>query len=311
MIKKNTRSLADLVSAFGDKTTTSSGNDNWKKFFPFWKADVGSTTIIRFLPDLDDQNPFGFLVENLTHELIVNGRRQKVPCLKMYGEQCPCCDLSAKYYDKKSTEHNETLGKKYYRKKSYIGQILVVSSPIEFSTDTLVHLIDFGPAIWNQIQAGFQSGDLEANPTDLVEGYNFRIKKTKSGEYASYSTSSFAPKATAIEEEIMEKLDLYNLVDFREARIDRATMEAYILADQTGASVEDESSGDVQDNSVLGRLRRQTADDATVTESVTSETAASTKTEDAPQSIAPASASNSVLERLRRQTAAAAAARTE
>ena len=229
------RSLADLASAFAQKT--GGGDTNWKLFFGFWKAPEGSTSTIRFLPDLDEENPMGFLVENFVHELVINGKREKVACLKMYGEDCPICALSQDYYDEKSPNHNEQLGKKYYRKKSYIGQVLVMDTPVEHDQEQLVKLIDFGPAIFKQIQAAFQSGDLEEAPYELKGGYNFRIKKTKSGEYASYQTSSFSPKQTDVSDEVLESIELFDLKTFRTAKTGREQVEAMLIADQTGASM--------------------------------------------------------------------------
>ena len=230
------RSLADLAAAFEQKTTTG-GDQNWKKFFNFWKAPTDSVSVVRFLPDLDDDNPMGFLVENLTHDLIVNGKREKVACLKMYGEDCPICALSSKYYDEKDAEHNEALGKKYYRKKAYIGQVLVLETPVEHDAEQLVKLIEFGPKIFKQIQAAFQSGDLEEPPYELKGGYNFRIKKTQSGQYADYGTSSFSPKQTDVADDVLEAIELFDLKAYRTPKISREQMEAMLIADQTGASI--------------------------------------------------------------------------
>lgn len=229
------RTLAALAEQFKQKTTDSNESADWRKFFPFWKADMDSVSVVRFLPDADEENPMGFLVENHSHELVVNGKREKVPCLKMYGEECPVCQLSQKYYDEKSPDHNEALGKKYYRKKSYIGQVLVMETSIPHDQDQLVKLIDFGPAVFKAIQAAFQSGDLEEAPSELKGGYNFRIKKTKSGEFASYTTSSFSPKPSDVGDDVIEKLNLYDLKDYRTPKMSRDVLEAMLMADQTGA----------------------------------------------------------------------------
>lgn len=228
-------SLEQLKNAFSSKTS-SNENADWKKFFPFWKMDNDTTVVIRFLPDLDEDNGLGFLVENLTHELIINGEKKKVPCLSMYGESCPICELSRKYYDEK----NEDMGKKYYKKKSYIGQILVIECPFEYDHEPLVKLIDFGPKIFKQIQSAFASGDLENPPYDLKGGYNFRIKKTQSGKWADYGTSSFSPKQTDISDDVIDVIELFNLSDYRTKQVDRATLEAMLLADQTGSNFENE-----------------------------------------------------------------------
>lgn len=230
------RNLADIAAALASKTSEQA-DASWRKFFPFWKADTGTISTVRFLPDADEDNPLGFLVENLVHELVVNGKKEKVACLKMYGEDCPICALSAKYYDEKNPEHSQALGKKYYRKKSYIGQVLVIDSPVEHDAEQLVKLIEFGPAIFKAIQAAFQSGDLEEAPFELKGGYNFRIKKDKSGEYASYTTSSFAPKQTDVADDLIEAIELYDLKQFRSPKVSREQIEALLIADQTGASV--------------------------------------------------------------------------
>lgn len=283
------RSLADLASAFASKTTgDGGGNQQWKLFFNFWKMDVDSVSTVRFLPDADEENPMGFLVENLAHELVINGKREKVPCLKMYGEECPCCALSQKYYDEKSPDHNEKLGKKYYRKKSYISQVLVIDTTIEHDQAQLAKLMEFGPKIFKQIQAAFSSGDLEEAPYELKGGYNFRIKKSKSGEYADYGTSSFSPKQSDVADDIIESMTLYDLKEYRTPRITRDVMEAMLLADQTGSTF----SAEKEEAAPAAAPAKQES-----------------KSEDAPKAEAPAAGGEkklSVVEQLRLRAAAKA-----
>jgi hypothetical protein len=225
--------LAKLNAAFDKKVGATNSNTNWKLFYPFWKMQENQTAVVRFLPDVDEDNPMMFLVENLTHELHINGEKKTVPCLGMYDEGCPICDLSRKYYDEK----NEPLGKKYYRKRDYIGQVIIIESPIDHDQAKLVKLISFGPKIFQRIQAAFKSGDLELPPFELKGGYNFRLNKTKAGQWADYSTSSFAPRATDIEDAVIAQLELYDLKNYREAKVERGVVEAMLLADQTGAPV--------------------------------------------------------------------------
>ncbi len=236
----NAKSKLEALKGAFEKKNTGGGDQSWKLFYQFWKMPDDSTAIVRFLPDLDEENSLQFLVEKLEHELVVNGQKKRVPCLAMHGEDCPICALSRKYYDEK----NEEMGKKYYRKKSYVGQVIVVESPIEHDQSQLVKLIEFGPAIFKQIQAAFQSGDLEEVPYALKGGYNFRIKKTKSGQYASYTTSSFAPKQTDLDDELIDQLKLFNLADYRGHKMDRTTLEALLVADQTGAAFDEEHDHD-------------------------------------------------------------------
>lgn len=216
-------------------------------FFPFYKAPDDSTSIFRFLPDADESNPMQFLVENHIHELIINGEKKRVACLKMYGEDCPICKHAAENYQKgreaealgdaAGMKKWNDLGKQFYRKLSYIGQGIVVDSPVEHDAAVVVKLIDFGTNIYKQMQSAFQSGDLEKEPYDFFEGYNFRFKKTKKGEWSDYSTSSFAPKQTALTEELIEQIELFDLKAQRHRHTPLAEIETMLLAARTCGSV--------------------------------------------------------------------------
>ena len=231
---KNKRSLADLVSAFETKTTdTASGNDDWKKFFPFYKAAVDTTTTARFLPDLDEDNPRGFVVENLYHELNINGRKERVACLQMHGQECPACKASQQFYDEKSPQHDKAKGKALYRKKSYIAQAVILETTIQMREDApLVWLMDFGPQIYNKMIADMKSGDLENNPVEFKGGHNFRIRKSLNGTENSYATSSFSPKATDLPDEMVDQIvdQMYDLKEYRAKRVDADVMENMVNA---------------------------------------------------------------------------------
>jgi hypothetical protein len=247
--------LKALADAFNTKNSGNNSNQvaSWKKFYQFWKMADDTTATVRFLPDREeDANPLKFLIENLTHELVVDGQRKKVPCLKMYGESCPVCELSSKYYD----AGDQNLGKKYYVKRSYIGQVLVIDSPFEYrdeksEDESLIKYIDFGPKIFKCIQSAFKSGDLEDEPQSFKGGYNFRIKKTKAGQYSDYGTSNFAPKQTDLDDDVIAliKPELKVLSELREKYINRATLEAMILADQTGQQMNDAKDSKDSDSS--------------------------------------------------------------
>jgi hypothetical protein len=227
------RSLADLAAAFAAKNKPSNSNPDahWKQFFPFWKAPVDSTTIFRFLRDGDESNPLDFLVENYTHELVVNGKRETVACLRMYDEECPICALSAHFYDKKSPDYNEDLGKRFYRKRSYIAQGLVVESPVEHDHEQLVKLVEFGPQIFKQIEAAFKRNDFDRYPYELKGGYNFRFEKTQTGQgQNSYTTSTFQGRPSDIADDVIEKIKLNNLSEKRTPKTDRAAIDALLTA---------------------------------------------------------------------------------
>jgi len=240
------KSLDELKAAFKQQEAKSENSGYWDKFYPFWKMEEEQQALVRFLPDQNEDNPMGFVVENLSHKLNVNGRERVVPCLKMYGESCPCCELSRKYYDEK----DEKMGLKFWRRQEFIGQILVLNSPFDYpisDDENPVRLIMLGPKIFKLIQAAFGSGDLEENPTDFSNGYDFRIVKSKQGQWADYMLSKFVPKQSAVPGDLLDRMVLNNLADYRTRRIDRATMEAMIQADLSGASFEekDKNTGSV------------------------------------------------------------------
>lgn len=286
--------LDALKAAYEKKTTAGTGDQTWKLFYPFWKMPDDGVATVRFLPDLDADNPLQFLVENLQHELVVNGEKKKVPCLSMWGEHCPICALSKQYYDEK----NDEMGKKYYRKKSYLGQCVVIESPIEHNQNQLVKLIEFGPQVFKQIQAAFQSGDLDEAPHELKGGYNFRFRKTKTGSgQNSYTTSSFSPKQTDLDDELIAKLNLFNLGDYRGKKPEVATVEALLLADRTGGSFR----GGSDEGSAPAPKAAPTPAPAPAADTGSAEEAS------AP-SAAPATGSGqSVLDMLRKKAAAAGA----
>lgn len=310
------KTLAELTAAFAQKATggSTSSDQSWKKFFPFWKMPDDSTCIIRFLPDVDEDNPLGFLVENYTHTLYVNGDKKVVPCMHhMHGEHCPICELSRSYYNEakdaeregnvKEKERLEGLGKKYYRKLSYIGQILIIDSPIEQDTNQLIKLIDLGPKIFAIINAAFKSGDLECKygPDDLKGGYNFRIKKTKDGKWSSYSTSSFSPKQSDVEDSVIEQLELYNLKDWRTQKMDRATIDALLAADRTGSSYSETDDSDDRTETVINEVAEKKVEEKKV------EPVVEPKVQEtvAPAESAPASSkANDVIAQIKARAAA-------
>lgn len=302
--------LKALFEAFETKNNNSGGNSmpNWKKFYQFWKMPDDSTAVIRFLPDRDeDSNPLKFLVENLSHDLVINGQKKKVPCLSMYGESCPICEHSQKLY----SEGDEDTGKRYYKKRSYIGQVIVVESPFEYidpkdaETDTNpIRLIDFGPKIFKCIKSAFKSGDLEEPPQSYTGGYNFRIKKTKAGQYSDYGTSSFAPKQSSLDDDLISTVrnDLYSLSEFREKHMTRAALEAMLLADLTGAAVAESKNSEPSAEPVKH--------EPTSTPDVP-QSAGNTESASATPDATPASKGLSVLEQLRQRAAANKAANSD
>lgn len=204
------RTLESLKAAFGSSDKEGGDKPGFtNNYYPFWKLETGQRAVIRFLPDADDSNPRGFLVEKVFHNLTINGEKKTVPCLSMYGEECPICKVSQAYYKAK----DDTNGKKYWRKKQYIAQALIVEDPLPpdaTSGEThagKVRYFALGYQIYNIIKEAFAAEDdpLEGVPYDFHDGYDFIIKKSEKGGYADYSvgTKFFSKQRGLDEDEIV------------------------------------------------------------------------------------------------------------
>lgn len=232
--------LAALRAAYA-KRSESSGQGNtgfWDKFYPFYKMDFNQTAEFRFLLDKDPDNPLGFIVENRYHEFEVNGNKKKVACLRMYDEDCPCCKLSKKFYD----SGDEKMGKKFWRKIDYIAQGLIISTPFEYpikEEDNPVRMVSMTSKLYKRIEHLILNSELDDMPTDVNNGYDFKISKTKQGEYADYSNSDFKRKATPISADLQARMKPYDLKDYRFGKIEREQIEAMLQAALTGGSYDD------------------------------------------------------------------------
>ncbi len=185
-ILKTKKSLASLKAAFGDSTEPTQTNFV-NNYYPFWNMPTGARAVIRFLPDLNDDNPRGFLQEKIVHKLTINGQVKTIPCLTMYGEKCPICELSQSFYKLK----DEVQGKKYWKSRQYLAQAIIVEDPLDADSNGEKHegkvrMIALSYQIYNIITAAFKDDELEEVPYDITEGHDFIIKKTDGGKYPSY-----------------------------------------------------------------------------------------------------------------------------
>jgi hypothetical protein len=110
------------------------------------------------------------------------------------------------------------MGRKYWKKRSYIMQGFVRENPIaDDKSDKSIRRFIIGPQIFQIIKSALMDPELEELPTDYARGLDFRISKTSKGGYADYSTSKWSRKETALTEAEAKDIDeqgLYNLGDF-------------------------------------------------------------------------------------------------
>ncbi len=217
MSNKKLDALRALYQKEKDKKKNNNGGGQSRNdIYPFWQMDVGQEAIVRLLPDKNEDNPFQYHVDRLEHNLSINGKNEKIPCLSMYGEKCPICDLSRDFYKSEGKESKN--GKYYYRKKTSLVRLLVLTDPLPPDEETgetyagKVYNSQFGYQLMEKIREEISGDDLEELPWDLENGHNFRIKKSAQGEHGNYSTGSkFIPKVTGIEDKYLDLIELIDL----------------------------------------------------------------------------------------------------
>jgi hypothetical protein len=185
-------------------------------YYPFHKLPENKSTTVRFLPDANPDNELGFLVERRTHELVIDGERQRVACLETYGDKCPICDLSRQYYKAKDTVN----GKKFWPKKDHLARVLIVKDGLPPDPETgetytgKVVTLSLGKTLYDIIAHNISSGDLgDELPCSVEEGTDFIITRTTrpgpNGEkYSDYALSKFARQSRALEDEELATFEM-------------------------------------------------------------------------------------------------------
>jgi hypothetical protein len=218
-------SLAEIrakLKAQETRSERSSGGDN--AIYPHWNIPEGSTAVVRFLPDADETNTF-FWKERLMIRLPFNGVKGdmnskplqvQVPCVEMWGDTCPVLSEVRGWFKDPSLED---MGRKYWKKRSYIFQGFVTDNPMVGDTepDNPIRRFVISPSIFNIIKDALMDPDIQELPTDYDMGLDFRITKTTKGQYADYSTSKWSRKESAITEVQRAAVDvngLHTLNDF-------------------------------------------------------------------------------------------------
>jgi hypothetical protein len=206
--------------------------------FPHWNIDENTTARVRFLKDGNPKNDF-FWVERLMIKLPFQGIKGQpdskpvvvqVPCMEMYGRDVPCPVL-AEVRPWFKDPNLEELGRKYWKKKSYIFQGFVRENPLSDDTtpENPIRRFTISPQIFNLVKNALMDPEMENLPTDEQAGLDFNIKKTSKGGYADYSTSGWARKESALnsdERDAIEKHGYYNLSDFLPKKPGEAELNA-------------------------------------------------------------------------------------
>ena len=226
------------------QSNQSGGGD--RGIYPHWNIPEGTTAKVRFLPDGDSTNDF-FWVERAMIKLPFAGVKGQmdskpvqvqVPCVEMWGETCPILSEVRPWFKDKNLED---MGRKYWKKRSYVFQGFVRESPMSEDTtpDNPIRRFIIGPQIFNVVKAALMDSEIEELPTSFDRGLDFSITKTSKGGYADYSTSKWARKESAltnVERAAIEAHGLFNLKDFLPKK--PTATELNVIKDMFEASVD-------------------------------------------------------------------------
>jgi hypothetical protein len=222
------------------------GGDN--SIYPFWNLKEGQEATLRFLPDGNTDNTF-FWAERAMIKLPFAGIKGEseskpvivqVPCVEMYGDTCPILSEVRAWFKDPALED---MGRKYWKKRSYIFQGFVVEDGLkeEKHPENPIRRFIIGPQIFTSIRAALVDPELEDLPTDFVHGLDYRMKKGTKGGYADYSTSSWARRERPLSDEenaAIKQHGLFNLSDFLPKK--PGEVELKVMKEMFEASVDGE-----------------------------------------------------------------------
>ena len=241
-------SLAEIRAKLQAQETRSQGGQSQgdNAIYAHWNIPEGSSAKIRFLPDANTKNDF-FWVERLMIKLPFAGIKGQsdskpvvvqVPCVEMYGDACPILAEVRTWFKDPGLEE---MGRKYWKKKSYLFQGFVRENALgdDKTPENPIRRFIISPQIFNLIKAALMDPELESMPTDYTGGLDFTVTKTSKGGYADYSTSKWSRKETALTAEEQAAIDahgLYNLSDFLPKR--PGEVELKVIKEMFEASVD-------------------------------------------------------------------------
>jgi len=231
----------------GNNNRSSGGGDN--SIYPFWNMKEGDSSTLRFLPDGNADNTF-FWQERLVIKLPFAGVKGQtdsrpvqvqIPCMEMYGETCNILNEVRGWFKDPSLED---MGRKYWKKRSYIFQGFVTDNPLadDEAPENPIRRFIIGPQIFNIIKQALMDPDMEELPTDYTAGVDFRLNKTSKGGYADYSTSNWARRERPLTDNEMNAVNtngLFNLSDFLPKK--PGEVELKVMQEMFEASVDGEA----------------------------------------------------------------------
>ena len=265
-------SLAEIrakLQAQDKKSSGSSQGGSDNAIFTHWNIPEGSSATLRFLPDADPDNTFFWKERQmirLSFPGVKGGDENKpvtiqVPCVEMWGDTCPVHAEIRPWFKDPTMED---MGRKYWKKRSYIFQGFVTQSDLQEDSvpENPIRRFVISPQIYKIISSALMDPEFQEIPTDYEAGTDFVIKKSTKGQYADYSTSNWARRERSLdqtERDAIATYDLHNLNDFLPKKPDAEHLNA--IFEMFEASVD----GQLYDPERFGQYYRPYGVDAPAT----------------------------------------------
>ena len=232
-------SLADIrakLQAQDKKSSGSSQGGGDNAIFTHWNIPEGSSATLRFLPDADPDNTFFWKERQmirLSFPGVKGGDENKpvtiqVPCVEMWGDTCPVHAEIRPWFKDPTMED---MGRKYWKKRSYIFQGFVTQSDLQEDSvpENPIRRFVISPQIYKIISSALMDPEFQEIPTDYEAGTDFVIKKSTKGQYADYSTSNWARRERSLDQTERDAIathNLHNLNDFLPKKPDAEHLNA-------------------------------------------------------------------------------------
>jgi len=278
-------SLAEIRAKLQAQETKSSGSSQGggdNAIFTHWNIPEGSSATLRFLPDADPDNTFFWKERQmirLSFPGVKGGDENKpvtiqVPCVEMWGDTCPVHAEIRPWFKDPTMED---MGRKYWKKRSYIFQGFVTQSDLQEDSvpENPIRRFVISPQIYKIISSALMDPEFQEIPTDYEAGTDFVIKKSTKGQYADYSTSNWARRERSLDQTERDAIathDLHNLNDFLPKKPDAEHLNA--IFEMFEASVD----GQLYDPARFGQYYRPYGVDAPATTGAKPVAAATTPT---------------------------------
>lgn len=226
-------------------------------YYPFWQMNTDETAVVRILP-IKNQEAMPFL-EKDHHKISIDGKDQNIPCAAMYGETCPLCELSRKFYKIAKSEKDpekkadaEKKGKYYYRSRSFLASAYVKKDPLPPNSETNENfegktaVVQFGNQLYKKFDASLETlvknEEIDDVPWDLTNGLDFNIVKKMGSTWAEWDLSSdFARRTSSLPQDFVDNFEPVDLRKFLPENFGEDKIQRMLDAHLNNSTYEEET----------------------------------------------------------------------